>query len=99
MQTESTRRLTCTVQTRYDLVLNVHDLALPIDLETGQRVVKYRRRPCRIERWFLNLIHGGRFAELRVLSHIDIGVVFACRFFQCPGRDRLILVRIQNFSG
>ena len=86
------------IEARNYLTTRVDYLALRIDLQTRQCVMKYRRRPRRVEGWFLNLKHRRGFSKLHILTHVDERVVFRDGLFQRVTRHGVTLVRVLDLA-
>src|ERR1700730_15350911 len=91
VQGESTGRFAAAIQSGYDLALHVDDLALAIDPQTSQAIVKYGRGPGGIERRLLDFVFRIRVSKIRVLAHVHIGVVLGHSFFERAGGHGLKL--------
>ena len=98
MQSESTGGFTASIKAGYDLVIAVDDLTLGVDLEAGQRVVKDGRRPCGMERRFLNFVHWSRLSELGIFSRVDVRVVLVHGLFQHVSWNWPQLIWVFDFS-
>src|SRR5262249_6139704 len=72
VQSKAAGRFTSSIQTGDHLTARVDHLALGVDFQTGQRVMKYLRRPRRVERRLLNFEHRCRLSELHILTHVDV---------------------------
>src|SRR5262245_19942657 len=82
VQGNSACAVTTGIKAVHHLARTIDDLTLRVDLKSSQRVVQYGRRPRRVKRGLLDLIHWGWLSEFGILSRIHERVVIAYRLFQ-----------------